>query len=126
MTSTTALNTVARITAAALVAALLAIAAIGGAQAAPALGGALPGTPPLFPADNWWNTDVSGAPVDPGSAAFIAFINNGGQRRLHPDFGGEVSDGSVQTYGMPYAVWPTTARTCTSAARSTRAGTTTS
>jgi hypothetical protein len=47
---------------------------------------------------------VSGAPVDGGSAAFIAYINNGGQRRLHPDFGGEVSPGSVQTYGMPYAV----------------------
>ena len=37
-------------------------------------------------------------------AAFIAFINNGGTRRLHPDFGGEASPGSVDIYGMPYAV----------------------
>jgi hypothetical protein len=44
---------------------------------------------------------VSAAPVDARSAAFIAFINNGGTRRLHPDFGGDVSPGSVGTYGMP-------------------------
>ncbi len=30
--------------------------------------------------------------------------NNGGTRRLHPDFGGEASAGSVDVYGMPYAV----------------------
>jgi hypothetical protein len=70
----------------------------------PVQGGVLPGPLPLFPADNWWNVDVSGAPVDPGSASFISFINNGGTRRLHPDFGGEVSPGSAQGYGMPYAV----------------------
>src|SRR6266516_5670473 len=70
----------------------------------PIEGGALPGPLPLFPPDNWWNADVSGAPVDPGSAAFIAFINNGGTRRLHPDLGGEVSPGSTQVYGMPYVV----------------------
>ena len=70
----------------------------------PVEGGALPGPLPLFPADNWWNTDVSAAPVDPGSTSFITFINNGGTRRLHPDFGGEVSPGSAQVYGMPYAV----------------------
>jgi hypothetical protein len=50
------------------------------------------------------DTDVSHAPVDPGSASFIAFINNGGTRRLHPDFGGEASPGSVGIYGMPYAI----------------------
>lgn len=70
----------------------------------PVQGGALPGPLPLFPADNWWNVDVSSAPVDPGSPSFISFINNGGTRRLHPDFGGEVSPGSAQGYGMPYAV----------------------
>jgi hypothetical protein len=70
----------------------------------PIEGGALPGPLPLFPPDNWWNADVSGAPVDPGSTAFIAFINNGGTRRLHPDLGGEVSPGSTQVYGMPYVV----------------------
>ncbi|MDQ2963737.1 MAG: hypothetical protein M3R31_11365 [Pseudomonadota bacterium] len=67
--------------------------------------GAAPGVPlPLFPSTNWWNLDISGAPVDPGSASYISFINNGGTRHLHPDFGGEVSPGSVDTYGMPYAI----------------------
>jgi hypothetical protein len=52
------------------------------------LGGALPGPLPLFPADNWWNLDISIAPVDPNSAAYINFINNGSTRQVHPDFGG--------------------------------------
>ena len=67
--------------------------------------GATPPAPlPLFPSDNWWNADISAAPVDGGSATYIAFINNGGTRRLHPDFGGEASPGSVDVYGMPYAI----------------------
>ena len=61
----------------------------------PVEGGVPPGPLPLFPADNWWNADISSAPVDPSSANFIAFINNGATRRLHPDFGGEASPGSV-------------------------------
>jgi hypothetical protein len=69
-------------------------------------GGALPRPFPLFPADNWWNQDISHWPVDPNSASYIAFINNGGTRRLHPDFGGNA--GTAQDpnaiYGMPYAV----------------------
>jgi hypothetical protein len=63
-----------------------------------------PGPLPLFPADNWWNLDVSAAPVDTSSANYIAFINNGGTRHLRPDFGGEASPGSVDIYGMPYAM----------------------
>ena len=39
----------------------------------------------LFPSDNWWNQDVSSAPVDPQSDALINFI--GRTRALHPDFG---------------------------------------
>ncbi len=70
----------------------------------PAAGGALPGPLPLFPTTNWWNLDISAAPVDPASASYIAFVNNGGTRRLHPDFGGEAAPGSVDIYGMPYAV----------------------
>jgi hypothetical protein len=58
----------------------------------------------LFPADNWWNEDISAAPVDPRSPHFIAFINNGGTRRLHPDFGGYESPGSTTIYGFPYVV----------------------
>src|SRR5215470_12591144 len=68
------------------------------------LGGALPAPLPLFPPDNWWNLDVSAAPLAPSSASYITFINNGTTRRLHPDFGGEASPGSVQIYGFPYAV----------------------
>jgi hypothetical protein len=74
------------------------------ADVGPVANGALPSPFPLFPPTNWWNLDVSGAPVDPNSAAFISFINNGGTRRLHPDFGGDVSPGSVEIYGMPYVV----------------------
>ena len=68
-----------------------------------AQGGALPQPLPLFPADNWWNLDVSNWPVDANSANYIAFINNGGTRRLHPDFGGDAGTGN-SIYGMPYAV----------------------
>jgi len=57
-----------------------------------------------FPADNWWNLDISSAPVDANSANYISYINNGSTRRLHPDFGGYASPGSIQIYGMPYVV----------------------
>jgi hypothetical protein len=70
----------------------------------PVEGAPPPGPLPLFPSDNWWNADISAAPIDPNSANYIAFINNGGTRKLHPDFGGEVSPGSVDIYGMPYAI----------------------
>ena len=60
----------------------------------------------LFPPDNWWNLDISNWPVDPNSSSYIAFLNNGGTRRLHPDFGGNA--GTTQDpnaiYGFPYAV----------------------
>jgi len=72
--------------------------------AAATLGGPLPGPLPLFPAGNWWNLDISAAPLDPNSSAYITFINNGSVRRVHPDFGGDVSPGSVQNYGMPYVI----------------------
>lgn len=68
-----------------------------------ARGGALPQPLPLFPADNWWNLDISSWPVDSNSASFISFINNGGTRRLHPDFGGNAGSGYA-IFGMPYAV----------------------
>jgi hypothetical protein len=65
-------------------------------------GGALPGPLPLFPRDNWWNADISAAPVDPASAQFVSFI--GPARQMHPDFGGDVTPGGAQNYGFPYAV----------------------
>jgi len=69
-------------------------------------GGTLPGPLPLFPSDNWWNVDVSDAPVDPSSGAFIAFI--GPTRGLHPDLGGDTGDSPPNplTYGMIYVVVP--------------------
>jgi hypothetical protein len=76
--------------------------AIGGAAAAATLNGVLPAPLPLFPRTNWWNVDISQAPVDSSSANFISFI--GTTRRLHPDFGGEVSPGSPEIYGFPYVV----------------------
>lgn len=72
------------------------------AFAQPTQGGAIPVPLPLFPANNWWNSDISGAPVDPNSASYIAFINNGGTRHVHPDWGGDVGDGTV--YGLPYII----------------------
>jgi hypothetical protein len=39
----------------------------------------------MFPADNWWNRDISNDPVDPDSDAIVAGI--GIAKSLHPDFG---------------------------------------
>ena len=69
-----------------------------------ARGGALPQPLPLFPADNWWNLDISSWPVDTNSANYTSFINNGGTRRLHPDFGSNDTSTANGIYGMPYAV----------------------
>src|SRR5437867_497304 len=70
------------------------------------IGGALPAPLPLIPADNCWNLDISAWPVDPNSASYISFINNGGTRHLHPDFGGNAptTQDPYASYGIPYAV----------------------
>ena len=47
----------------------------------------------VFPADNWWNVDITRAPVDRDSESFIDWI--GRDRGLHPDFG-------PSPYGIPY------------------------
>jgi hypothetical protein len=87
-----------------VLAAVIAASALVVAQSTPPQrNGALPVPLPLFPADNWWNQDISQAPVDPASASLIAFINNGGTRRLHPDFGGYSGAGDG-IYGFPYVV----------------------
>jgi hypothetical protein len=57
----------------------------------------------VFPTTNWWNLDVSAAPMDSRSGAFIDWISNRtpsnptATRRLHPDFG-------PPPYGIPYVV----------------------
>jgi hypothetical protein len=62
-------------------------------------GGSLGGFVP-FPANNLWNEDISGATVDPNSAALIAFIGTG--VGLHPDFGSGLYAGSI--IGIPYQI----------------------
>src|SRR5262245_51658542 len=47
----------------------------------------------LLPSDNWWNQDISNAPLDPQSDAYIDFI--GRTRQSHPDFG-------PPPYGIPF------------------------
>jgi hypothetical protein len=70
--------------------------------AAPVLNEPLTGRQ-VFPVTNWWNQDVSAAPVDPQSQQFIDWITNRtaanptAVRRLHPDFG-------PPPYGIPYVV----------------------
>jgi len=55
----------------------------------------------IFPPDNWWNLDISGAPLDSASGEIIDWISGrtpedpDARRRLHPDFG-------PPPYGMPY------------------------
>ncbi len=79
-----------------------------GALAQPA--GPLPQPLPLFPADNWWNVDISAAPVDPGSASYITWIRNGRDLRLRQDWGASANDPSDPTamWGMPYVSVPGT------------------
>jgi hypothetical protein len=53
---------------------------------------------PSLPNQAAWNQDVSRAPRDPRSAAYISYIDSHGGDHLHPDFG------SPRTYGFPFAV----------------------
>jgi hypothetical protein len=53
---------------------------------------------PSLPTEAAWNQDISQAPRDPRSNAYIAYVNSHGGDHLHPDFG------SPRTYGFPYAV----------------------
>jgi hypothetical protein len=72
------------------------------AAAPPQLGGSLAGRQ-VFPQTNWWNLDVTRAPLDARSAAYIDFIsgrtasNPTATRRAHADFG-------PSPYGIPYVV----------------------
>ncbi|MBV8530760.1 MAG: hypothetical protein JO104_05540, partial [Candidatus Eremiobacteraeota bacterium] len=52
----------------------------------------------IFPASNWWNTDISGYPLDPRSADYIAALPG----NLHPDFG------QNPDYGIPFNIVPST------------------
>lgn len=71
--------------------------------AEPDVGGAAPTLANLqvFPADNPWNQDVSGLPVHPNSAAYMASI--GLDRTVHPDFGTVYNGAPI---GIPFVVVP--------------------
>lgn len=54
----------------------------------------------IFPANNWWNTDISNFPLDPLSAQYIAALPG----NLHPDFGQDPQ------YGIPFNIVPASQR----------------
>ncbi len=88
-----------------VLAAFSAIAAPVATLAAPT-GGSRPVFPrthcPAFPADNVWNTPITGLPVDPHSAQWLANMA-AGSTDLHPDYG---PGGGSNPYGIPWQVTP--------------------
>jgi hypothetical protein len=54
----------------------------------------------VFPADNWWNADISGLPVHARSRQWLSHMST--DRDLHPDFGPSYGDGP--NYGIPITV----------------------
>ena len=74
------------------------LALIVSVPAAPAKAASPPATTcSVFPADNVWNTDISGLPVNSHSAAWLGSTGATTGRKLHPDFGGP-------PYGIPFNV----------------------
>jgi len=64
----------------------------------------LPGTGcPSFPADNVWNTPITGLPVSANSAAWLASMS-AGTTFLHPDYG--PSRSAKRPYGIPWQISP--------------------
>ena len=70
----------------------------GGSSSSSSSSGSLEGCA-VFPADNPWNTDISGYDVHPNSDAFIDSI--GRNTNLHPDFGTVWNGAPI---GIPYVV----------------------
>lgn len=61
----------------------------------------LPGTScPAFPADNVWNTPITGLPVNRNSATWLRSMASG-STKLHPDYG---PSGSSTPYGIPWQI----------------------
>jgi hypothetical protein len=83
-----------------------ALAAAGEAAPAPgvsAAGQQLPRTHcPAFPADNVWNTPITGLPVDKHSAQWLRSMDSG-STYLHPDYG---PGGGSSPYGIPWQITP--------------------
>jgi hypothetical protein len=72
--------------------------ALGGCSVFPQPPASLSPRAPSLPTEAAWNQDISRAPRDPRSAAYIAYIDSHGGDHLHPDFS------SPRAYGFPYAV----------------------
>ena len=53
----------------------------------------------VFPADNWWNTDISNFPLDANSDNYVDFV--GRDTNLHPDVG---TVWAAAPIGIPYAI----------------------
>src|ERR1700722_1370976 len=65
-------------------------------------GPTFPGTNcPAFPANNVWNTPITGLPVDPNSATWLASMSSS-STNLHPDYG--PSGNPRAPYGIPWTV----------------------
>ena len=88
---------------------LVLVAMLGPASAAPptragaaaSAGQMLPGTDcPAFPADNAWNTPITGLPVDPLSRQWLRHMA-AGSTFLHPDYG---PGGGSSPYGIPWQI----------------------
>jgi hypothetical protein len=71
---------------------------LGSCQVFPDPPASLPANAPSLANEAAWNQDVSKAPRDPRSAAYISYINSQGGNFLHPDFG------SPRPYGFPFSV----------------------
>ncbi|HXW34481.1 MAG TPA: hypothetical protein VEJ87_07870 [Acidimicrobiales bacterium] len=73
----------------------------GGVSAQPT-GTILPGTEcPAFPADNVWNTPITGLPVDANSATWLDSMD-ASTTYLHPDYG--PSGNASKPYGIPWQI----------------------
>jgi hypothetical protein len=72
--------------------------ALGSCSVFPQPPAALSPRAPSLPTEAAWNQDISKAPRDPRSAAYIAYIDSHGGDHLHPDFG------SPRPYGFLYSV----------------------
>lgn len=71
-------------------------------------GGPIPVPLPLFPANNWWNVDISQAPTELNSTSLLTASFNGQNPvniQLHPDFGGNNDeDPDFPIYGIPFII----------------------
>jgi hypothetical protein len=73
-----------------------------GVAAAQSPGTVLPGTDcPAFPSDDVWNTPITGLPVNPDSATWLASMS-ASTTFLHPDYG--PSRNPRKPYGIPWQI----------------------